>query len=827
MGDVVEVKEDEQAPSQPNQTGVASAMMITAEQENCMNTHRSRAQQVVPPHPMQYGVAELKTELHPHDAPAPQQQSALYHPTFAVHPDNPNPAFPTAIQSIPHHDAGVLAPQPIAAPVLITRPSSAKGSKGPLVCQVQGCNRDLSQEKKYYKRYRVCMEHLKMQAIYVDGELARFCQQCGRFHDLSKFDGQKRNCRERLSQHNRRRRKSKWASMGGGSDGSWDDTPATPEVKVPRGRRSKRQQTADRQRAPTGGFWDVAEGQAPGPHDAIDEDRADKAQTLTALAQGTYAVGQPSTNGLGTVEGIPVSQGFRRTPVQVGGTRSAFKQFADGTVQGSPAEGAPRPDNVYDMMVHPMHSNQPHAPQALVHMGHPGLPGRTPDGMQVDGVDPSNPAGHMGGISPMPMLLIPAASAAEIMQQLRGSAVALIPTASGTATGMMPLPIQGPQPGGGMIGPAVAMPGTHPLAITAPQWIQQGQQASAPTVDGLPESQALATNLIPSGAAGTLPYSPNIALTPAGGVLGSSQPLPMPASMGSLPLPLTGPLEHLPSLSAPLDARMFESQPVPGDGAENPPAVFPTESTNPSGLQLAAPQLASDTSPQPKEMQTNGGESVLPSSGTPAEAGQDSKQLESGPPDGRATAKELPAQIQAAVPIASTESVNPGGAHPNSCDAIPCLSVQGTGIPSAVGNGADQTMINDEMMAPTISLPLLNGTATAAPPPPASIPATAIAENLTSSSPPKENSSEDIRMALQPPGVTPPTPSMVASGIHPGVQPQFALDQAGKLVAIYSVDPSNVVVGSSGPPAGLHAASTAVAPLTSLPETPKIENEKG
>lgn len=63
---------------------------------------------------------------------------------------------------------------------------------GSLLLEVQGCSRDLSQEKKYYMRYRVCMEHLKMNAIYVDGELARFCQQCGRFHELSKFDGLKR-----------------------------------------------------------------------------------------------------------------------------------------------------------------------------------------------------------------------------------------------------------------------------------------------------------------------------------------------------------------------------------------------------------------------------------------------------------------------------------------------------------------------------------------------------------------------------------------------------------------------------------------------------------
>lgn len=72
---------------------------------------------------------------------------------------------------------------------------------------------------------------------------------------------------------------------------------------------------------------------------------------MTALVQGSYAVGQPSTSGLGTVEGIPVTQGFRRPPVQVGGTRSAFKQFADGTVQGAPTDGSQRQDSIYEMLV--------------------------------------------------------------------------------------------------------------------------------------------------------------------------------------------------------------------------------------------------------------------------------------------------------------------------------------------------------------------------------------------------------------------------------------------------------------------------------------------
>ncbi|PNH12158.1 Squamosa promoter-binding-like protein 3, partial [Tetrabaena socialis] len=86
-------------------------------------------------------------------------------------------------------------------------PKSTRLSKGPLVCQVEGCGHDLSNEKGYYQRYRVCEPHLKMLVIAVEGKDCRFCQQCGRFHELTEFDGNKRSCRARLQQHNARRRK--------------------------------------------------------------------------------------------------------------------------------------------------------------------------------------------------------------------------------------------------------------------------------------------------------------------------------------------------------------------------------------------------------------------------------------------------------------------------------------------------------------------------------------------------------------------------------------------------------------------------------------------
>jgi len=76
-----------------------------------------------------------------------------------------------------------------------------------MVCQVPGCGKDLGCMKEYHQRYRVCETHIRLPAIVKDGRLQRFCQQCGRFHLLSEFDGAKRSCRSRLQRHNARRRK--------------------------------------------------------------------------------------------------------------------------------------------------------------------------------------------------------------------------------------------------------------------------------------------------------------------------------------------------------------------------------------------------------------------------------------------------------------------------------------------------------------------------------------------------------------------------------------------------------------------------------------------
>ncbi|KAK4486065.1 hypothetical protein RD792_008731 [Penstemon davidsonii] len=86
------------------------------------------------------------------------------------------------------------------------RKGSAQNSPIPL-CQVEGCNIDLSTAKEYHRKHRVCDSHSKCSKVIVGGIERRFCQQCSRFHGLSEFDEKKRSCRRRLSDHNARRRK--------------------------------------------------------------------------------------------------------------------------------------------------------------------------------------------------------------------------------------------------------------------------------------------------------------------------------------------------------------------------------------------------------------------------------------------------------------------------------------------------------------------------------------------------------------------------------------------------------------------------------------------
>ena len=96
-----------------------------------------------------------------------------------------------------------------------SRAKKPRASSSSPLCQVHGCNMDLSSSKDYHKRHRVCEAHSKTSVVIVNGIEQRFCQQCSRFHFLSEFDNGKRSCRRRLAGHNKRRRKPSFYFLHG------------------------------------------------------------------------------------------------------------------------------------------------------------------------------------------------------------------------------------------------------------------------------------------------------------------------------------------------------------------------------------------------------------------------------------------------------------------------------------------------------------------------------------------------------------------------------------------------------------------------------------
>ncbi|KAJ1428826.1 SBP domain [Sesbania bispinosa] len=74
-------------------------------------------------------------------------------------------------------------------------------------CQVPGCEVDITELKGYHRRHRVCLRCANASTVLLHDEPKRYCQQCGKFHDLSDFDEGKRSCRRKLERHNNRRRR--------------------------------------------------------------------------------------------------------------------------------------------------------------------------------------------------------------------------------------------------------------------------------------------------------------------------------------------------------------------------------------------------------------------------------------------------------------------------------------------------------------------------------------------------------------------------------------------------------------------------------------------
>ncbi|KAL4422543.1 hypothetical protein ABPG75_008740 [Micractinium tetrahymenae] len=74
-------------------------------------------------------------------------------------------------------------------------------------CQV--CGASLEGMRMFHQRYHICDAHMQMEQIMWKGLPQRFCQQCGRFHELQEFEGGMRSCRKQLAKHAERRRRGR------------------------------------------------------------------------------------------------------------------------------------------------------------------------------------------------------------------------------------------------------------------------------------------------------------------------------------------------------------------------------------------------------------------------------------------------------------------------------------------------------------------------------------------------------------------------------------------------------------------------------------------
>lgn len=89
---------------------------------------------------------------------------------------------------------------------------SDSGLQTTMTCQIRDCGADLSGEKQYCRRYKLCRSCMNCVSLLVDGLEMRFCQQCSYLHPLEEFDGNKRSCREKLQRHALRVRRSRAAA---------------------------------------------------------------------------------------------------------------------------------------------------------------------------------------------------------------------------------------------------------------------------------------------------------------------------------------------------------------------------------------------------------------------------------------------------------------------------------------------------------------------------------------------------------------------------------------------------------------------------------------
>ena len=59
------------------------------------------------------------------------------------------------------------------------------------------------------QRYHICPYHAAIPQMTIDGQVVRFCQQCGRFQALREFSGTRKTCMRKLQMHNAQRKRKR------------------------------------------------------------------------------------------------------------------------------------------------------------------------------------------------------------------------------------------------------------------------------------------------------------------------------------------------------------------------------------------------------------------------------------------------------------------------------------------------------------------------------------------------------------------------------------------------------------------------------------------
>ena len=99
--------------------------------------------------------------------------------------------------------------------------SSVANIKDKLVrCRVDKC--EMMCERVYGKRSKVCEMHLKIDEVFHEGMLQRFCQKCTRFHSIEEFKDKEEGVRAlavKVGESASAERRQRGRVFGDGSDG--------------------------------------------------------------------------------------------------------------------------------------------------------------------------------------------------------------------------------------------------------------------------------------------------------------------------------------------------------------------------------------------------------------------------------------------------------------------------------------------------------------------------------------------------------------------------------------------------------------------------------